>query len=263
MPTTARNTLPTIGPAAEAAVTTIEIVCMPVLRRASLAKTAESAGFRQKGGEWRLDLPRHARIDLQPPDAANPNLCGQTILSPAGAGAGLRLALANWARAHGLKPVQFDVASKGFQYERTTSTWSGQVDARPEGVALSQEKTFAGKPVDGSLDQSVLLVKSRRPGAGSFDEWIMRKTFRPFGSPLVVAAGFWCCAGGVLADQVSAANVRAHRQYELRLAAYQKACAQAVAETAAYHKALAAWRLSTTAWQARMAAMNAPTNVVD
>ena len=83
------------------------------------------------------------------------------------------------------------------------------------------------------------------------------------GPALVVAAGLWCCTGGVLADQVSAANVRAHRQYEMRLAAYQRARAQADAESAAYHKALAAWRRSRRAWQAQMAAVNPPTNVVD
>ena len=147
----------TIGPAAKAAVTTIETVCMPVLRRASLAKTAESAGFRHKGGEWRLDLPQRARIDLQPPDAANPNVCGQTILSPACAGAGLRLALANWARAQGLKPVQFDVASKGFQYDRTTSTWSGQAThARRASSSARKRPSPASQSTGPSTNQSCL-----------------------------------------------------------------------------------------------------------
>jgi hypothetical protein len=81
-----------------------------------------------------------------------------------GAAPAIRRAIDQWAHSAllGLTPVKVDQPSKGPNHLRVTSTWESQGPLGSIGVALSEEKTLLGLPVDRNLDQSTLFV-SRTP----------------------------------------------------------------------------------------------------
>lgn len=138
----------------------LQRVCLPLIDGGKLESVAKAAGLRRKDGVWALRIDRKRRLELDPPDVANPYACGATIIHGVGAGPAIHDAIDDWARSQtpGLTPVKVRQASTGAIYARTTSTWEGKNAKGDIGVVLSEEKTLQGRPVDGDLDQSTLIL---------------------------------------------------------------------------------------------------------
>ena len=89
---------PSAPPAAAAdMVATLQRVCLPVLHGAYVKTSASAAGFKQKDGQWVLTIDNNRRIELSPPDAANPHICSATIYARRTSTVALRRALNAWA----------------------------------------------------------------------------------------------------------------------------------------------------------------------
>lgn len=152
-------------PVATAAVSTLQNVCLPLLRGGAVSRVAPAAGFRDRQGSWVLDVAGRPAVELDPPDVANPHLCTATLSYAPGGGDAIRAALATWAATQtpALSPVKVDQTYPGATYERQVSTWSAETPAGVEGVVLDEEKTPQGKPADGNLGQSTMLVSLTPP----------------------------------------------------------------------------------------------------
>jgi hypothetical protein len=147
-------------PVVEGAIAALDRVCLPVLKGGDLDKSAKAAGFRNKDGQWVMSVTGRSEIDLNPPDTANPSVCGASITAPAASGLALRQALDSWAQRQTppLAPVKMDATVAGPSHQWTTSSWSGTTPAGVEGVVLSQEQPKAGAPSQSAVGQATLLV---------------------------------------------------------------------------------------------------------
>jgi hypothetical protein len=147
-------------PAAAAPVTMLRRVCLPLIQGGDLKSVAKSAGLKQVNGQWILRIDHRRRLELDPPDDANPHVCGATIIHGVGAQPAIRRAIDTWARARliPLDPVKVEQPSTDLNYELTTSTWAGKTPKGAIGVALSAEKTLQGRPVGGDVGQSKLFA---------------------------------------------------------------------------------------------------------
>ena len=146
--------------AASATIVVLQDVCLPLLQGGSLTQVARAAHLKTDGGQWFLPIAGKQRIELQLPDVANPHICGATIIDRAGDQPSILKAINAWGQMQtpAFAPIKVQQRSSGPLYLRTTSTWSAQTPARVVGLVFSQEKTLAGEPVLGDLDQSVLLA---------------------------------------------------------------------------------------------------------
>lgn len=134
------------SPAITDAVKTLQQVCLPVLKGGDLKTNASAAGFRLKDGEWVLVIHGNRRIELAPPDAANPHLCSAAIYTRPVGQLALRQALNAWAGAQSppLTPVNPGQGSLSAGW--TTWSWQGQTPSGTLGVALGQEQPARGRP---------------------------------------------------------------------------------------------------------------------
>jgi hypothetical protein len=148
------------APSAAAAVMMLQSVCLPLVEGGNLRSIAKANHLRQEDGQWTLVIDHQRRLELDPPDPANPHVCGATIHHSVGAGPAIRQAVDDWARSRSpaLAAVKVGQTSTGPSYLRTTSTWQGPTPNGLVGVALSEEKTLSGEPVAGKLDQSEIEV---------------------------------------------------------------------------------------------------------
>jgi hypothetical protein len=147
-----------VSPAAKVVITTLQEVCLPVLKGAPLSSAAKSAGFTESGGEWTLKTAGSPEVVLEPPDTANPHVCAATIeLTPADSGP-IGPSVAAWAMAQSppLTPVKSDVVAAGKAFQRVTWSWSGRGAAAVEGVVLSREQPLPGYP--GRTGEATLFV---------------------------------------------------------------------------------------------------------
>ena len=126
------------SPAVADMVKTLKQVCLPLLKGGDLGPAASAAGFRLKDGQWVLPIKGDRRIELSPPDDANPHVCSAAVYAKPDSQAALRQALSGWAGAQSppLTPVQEppELATAGW----STSSWRGQTPAGTLGVALGQ-----------------------------------------------------------------------------------------------------------------------------
>jgi hypothetical protein len=146
--------------AATAAVTVLRDVCVPLLGGGDLKSVATGGGLKLQDGEWVLPIDGKRRVELQPPDQANPHLCGATITHRVGSQPAILSAVDAWAKSQSppLQPVKVRQQSTGATSVRTTSTWQGQTAKGSLGVVLTERKTLTGAPVAGELDRSTLLA---------------------------------------------------------------------------------------------------------
>ncbi len=156
----AAPSVPTGPPSAQATITLLQQVCLPLIKGGDLDTIAKANHLRRKDGQWTLIIDRNRRLVLDPPDTANPRICSATIRHAVGSGPAIQQAIDDWARSStpALTRVKVDETSTGPSYLRTTSTWSGPNPMGTVGVALSEEKTLKGAPVDGALDQSEIEI---------------------------------------------------------------------------------------------------------
>lgn len=145
-------------PAASDAVKTLQKVCLPVLLGGDLKSSASAAGFHLKDGLWVLTIDGDRRIELSPPDAANPHICSATIYSRPRNAAAIQEALGSWAVAQSppLTPVRVDAQVSDPSQQWTTSSWSAQTPAGTLGLALGQQQLSRGASV--ALVESDLTV---------------------------------------------------------------------------------------------------------
>jgi len=127
-------------------VATLQQVCLPVLHGADVKASASAAGFRQKDGEWVLTIDSDRRIELSPPDAANPHVCAATIYARPTSTAALRQALNTWANAQ--TPPLTQVAPSGASAAPgwSSASWRGQTASGTLGIALGQQQPTQGEP---------------------------------------------------------------------------------------------------------------------
>lgn len=154
-PTQVAPTATAQSPLTEDAVAALDKVCLPVLRGAKVKTAAATAGFKLEDGAWSRPIGDQRRLDVEPPDVANPHLCTVTVTYAAGDGAQLRAALGAWAstRSPPLSAVQVGQNIAGS--DLTTSQWSGQGSGGAESVVLSQEQPAQG---NGGSRQSTVIV---------------------------------------------------------------------------------------------------------
>jgi hypothetical protein len=138
----------------------LEKVCLPLVQGAELHNVASSAGLRAKDGQWYLPVDGKGRALLEPPDAAIPHVCRARITHRLGAQASIGEALGVWAKTRKppFEPVDILKPSVGAQFKRLASSWAGRTAGGSVDVVLSDLETLQGKPADGDLDQSVLIV---------------------------------------------------------------------------------------------------------
>jgi hypothetical protein len=144
-------------PLTQDTIAAIDKACLPLLRGAK-PQAAASAGFRLQDGVWTMSANGQPKVELDPPDVANPHLCTLTITYRPGDGAPLSAALGAWANAQSppLTSGETSRAVAGSPDGLTTSTWSGQTSGGGvESVVLSQEQPAAG--ADGSRQSTVLV----------------------------------------------------------------------------------------------------------
>lgn len=148
------------SPAATDAIATVSKVCLPVLEGQNLKATATGAGFRQEHGAWVMRISGQRRIELAPPDAANPHVCTATIVAMPDAAEGLQQAIANWARAQTpqLTPVESNVTRDESGEAWTTSSWSAATAKGVESVVLTRQSPLDAAQGSSQLSQSELLV---------------------------------------------------------------------------------------------------------
>ncbi|HLY78815.1 MAG TPA: hypothetical protein VKQ70_05545 [Caulobacteraceae bacterium] len=150
-PSNAATSAPAVVPAPPAAtdmVATLQKVCLPVLRGGGLKASASAAGYKQKDGQWVLTIDGDRRIELLPPDEANPHVCGATIYARPTSTTALQQALGRWASAQTppLAPVKVDASVAGAAPPWIDSSWSAQTPAGALGVALGQEQAMPANP---------------------------------------------------------------------------------------------------------------------
>lgn len=149
-----------LSPAATAAVSAVQNVCLPLVEGAQPQKLAASTSLKNDNGEWTLPIENKARIEFTPPDATNPHLCIATIIHQPGEYPQILAAINGWAssQASPLRPgkVQQQSTIDGDLY--TTSTWAGQTSKGAESVVLSDEKAPQGRPLLGDFGQTTLFV---------------------------------------------------------------------------------------------------------
>src|SRR5262249_27436843 len=118
---------PPLSPAAAALLATLQTVCLPALSGHSAKLSATKAGFRLKDGLWVERFSGERRLELPPPDAANPHICSATMYATPAAALGFHTALAAWAGAQTppLKANADDASVSGPNHDWETSAWSG------------------------------------------------------------------------------------------------------------------------------------------
>jgi len=152
----ALSTLP--PPAASDAVKALQQVCLPVLRGGDLKSSASAAGFKLRDGQWVLTINGDRRIELDPPDAANPHVCSATIYARPSNSAAIQQALNNWAGAQSppLTSVKVDAHVSDPTQQWITSSWRAQTPTGMLGLALGQAQPTQGAPE--ALTESDLTV---------------------------------------------------------------------------------------------------------
>jgi hypothetical protein len=155
-PLAARAAPPAAKPAppiATDAVAALTDVCLPVMHGADVHAVAQKGGFKDDDGDWVRQIDSQRRIDLDPPDIANPHQCTATVTTAPGDGAAVSAAVGAWASAQS-PPLAVAVSDQSAGAGLTASTWSAQTPAGTEAVVLTQQKARSGA----TAGQSTLLV---------------------------------------------------------------------------------------------------------
>ena len=133
------------SPAVADMVTTLQQVCLPVLKGGDVKASASAAGFKLEDGEWVLPINGDRRIELAPPDVANPHVCSAAVYANPDSQAALRQAVNTWADAQSppLTQVQepLGLTTAGW----SSSSWRGQTPAGTLSVALGQAQPAPGR----------------------------------------------------------------------------------------------------------------------
>lgn len=147
-------------PEVAAALTALEKICLPLASGSDLKTLAPSTGLRQENGDWVLPISGPERIDVIPPDSANPHICIATIHFRGNQADAMRSAIGAWAAQQSppLTPDQVAAAEKGPQRLRTISSWQASTPKAADAVLFTKEKTLDGKPVDGALNEAQVMV---------------------------------------------------------------------------------------------------------
>jgi hypothetical protein len=148
-----------LTPAATAAITTLDQVCLPLLQGQSLKAISVSTGLKNKDGQWILPIADKRAVTLDPPDAANPHVCGAEIPYRAGSGDAVLVTVDEWAKAQAppLRPDKIRVQSTQGSELVTTSSWTGHSSKGAEALVLCQKDPIGGQAAN-SLKQATLLV---------------------------------------------------------------------------------------------------------
>lgn len=146
-------------PAAADTVATLQKACLPILRGEHAKQAAQAAGFKLQDGGWVLPIAGEHRIDLAPPDAANPHVCTLTITAAPQDEVAMRNALGAWAAAQ--RPPLVAVGGgqdpSGVSQGWVISTWSAQTAGGVESVVLTQPQRPAGSAAS-QAERSTLLI---------------------------------------------------------------------------------------------------------
>lgn len=156
----ATSVAPVATPAAAATVSILQKVCLPLLQGGDLKKIGPAAGLQDRDGQWVLPIENRTRIELDPPDIANPHVCMATITYRPGANAVISAAVNAWTKSQTppLQPVKIQQTSTSSTYLYTTSLWTARTPTGNESIVLSGKKTLLGQPILGDLGQTTLLV---------------------------------------------------------------------------------------------------------
>jgi hypothetical protein len=149
------------SPAAAAALTTLEKVCLPLLRGEKLKDVSAATGIKERRGEWSLPIADGQTVVITPPSGANNTVCSAKLSYAVGAGQPITQALDHWASASAppLQKVKDGEETKGPLRLRKTTSWFGPGrNGATIGVVLSEEKDLQGRPAGGDVDEATLLV---------------------------------------------------------------------------------------------------------
>jgi hypothetical protein len=128
-------------------VATLQRVCLPVLHGADVKASASAAGFRLKDGQWVLGIDSDRRIELSPPDEANPHICTATIYARPSSTPALQRALNAWAVAQTPPLTQVGQSRASAAPGWASTSWRGQTPSGTLGIALGQQQPGQGEPV--------------------------------------------------------------------------------------------------------------------
>jgi|WetSurMetagenome_2_1015567.scaffolds.fasta_scaffold105784_2 hypothetical protein len=147
------------APAATAALTTLQQVCLPLLQGQTIKAVSSSTGLKKKDGQWVLPVAGDQDVALNPPDLANPHVCSAVIPHRPGSGDAIFASLDGWAKAQAppLSPDKVRVQSAEGDEQVTTSSWTGQTPKGAEALVLADTRSVSGQAA-GALDKATLLV---------------------------------------------------------------------------------------------------------
>ncbi|MEO6341091.1 MAG: hypothetical protein ABIO39_13700 [Caulobacteraceae bacterium] len=154
-----------LSPESAAALSTVERVCLPLLRGQTLKAVAAIAGLKQDHGEWTLPIAGRKRVVIDPPGGPNKTVCSAKLTYSLDGGPQIVDVLSRWAQAQApaLQMVKDHEDSKGPLRLRKTTSWFGMASGGSLGLVLSEEKDLQGRPAAGDYDEATLLV-SLTPG---------------------------------------------------------------------------------------------------
>lgn len=154
-----------LSPEAAAALSTVERVCLPLIRGQTLKAVAATAGLKRDHDDWILPIAGRKRVVIDPPGDSNKTVCSAKLTYGVDGGAPIVDVMNRWAQAQTppLQKVKDGEDSKGPLRLRKTTSWFGMVSGGSLGLVLSEEKDLQGRPAAGDYDEATLLV-SLTPG---------------------------------------------------------------------------------------------------
>lgn len=139
---------------------TIEKVCLPLIRGQDIKSVVQAAGLRKSHDDWVLQLQGVEKITVSPPTQANPSVCTLTVNYEVDQTGALVGALTAWAAAQMPPLPPLDTA---YHPNPQVTSWSWALDTGQshEGLVLNAQKTADGKPIGRNSDVGVVLFSFR------------------------------------------------------------------------------------------------------
>jgi|GEM_PF-6712567 len=150
------------SPAASAAITALDRVCLPLIQGKPIKAVASAVGMKQTRGEWVMVIEGRQRVVVDPPGGANPTVCTVVITYAPGAETAMIAALDGWAAAR-TPPLQKDKVREEATGSRKLSSWLGSTPDGNHTIVLAEQKTPTGGPIAAPLEQATLLVNLGKP----------------------------------------------------------------------------------------------------
>ncbi len=147
------------SPAATATLTALQQVCLPLLQGQSIKAISASAGLKKNDRQWVMKDAAGRKVEIDPPDSANPHVCSAVIPHRPGSSPAILAAVDGWAKSQAppLQPDKVRVQSTQDSEAVTTSSWIGQAPGGAEGLVLVDKQPVAGQTA-GGLDEATLLI---------------------------------------------------------------------------------------------------------